>query len=134
MIIKHNISEYAKDRYNAIVQFSSVQSLSPVWLWPHGSQHTSPSCPSPTPGVHPNPCPSSPWCQYNAQRKVYNSDKTLKRERFKISYLHVNLKNLGKENQINPKVNRKKKNNKYKSTDQHKENRILTNISSLKRL
>ena len=25
-------------------------------------QHARPPCPSPTPGVHPNPCPSSWWC------------------------------------------------------------------------
>ena len=31
-------------------------------LWPHGLQHARPSCPSPTPGVHPNPCPLSRWC------------------------------------------------------------------------
>ena len=31
-------------------------------LWPHESQHASPPCPSPTPGVHPNPCPWSQWC------------------------------------------------------------------------
>ena len=31
-------------------------------LWPHESQRTRPPCPSPTPGVHPNSCPSSPWC------------------------------------------------------------------------
>ena len=31
-------------------------------LWPHESQHARPPCPSPTPGVHPNPCPSSRWC------------------------------------------------------------------------
>ena len=31
-------------------------------LWPHESQHTGPPCPSPTPGVHPNPCPLSRWC------------------------------------------------------------------------
>ena len=45
------------------VQFSSVQSLShdPI-LWPHELQHTRPPCPSSTPGVHPNPCPSSQWC------------------------------------------------------------------------
>ena len=41
------------------VQFSrSVVSDS---LRPHESWHTRPPCPSPTPGVHPNPCPSSPW-------------------------------------------------------------------------
>ena len=31
-------------------------------LRPHESQHTRPPCPSPTPGVHPNSCPSSRWC------------------------------------------------------------------------
>ena len=42
------------------VQFSlSVVSDS---LWPHEPQHTRPLCPSPTPRVHPNPCPLSPWC------------------------------------------------------------------------
>ena len=28
----------------------------------HESQHTRPPCPSPIPGVHPDPCPSSQWC------------------------------------------------------------------------
>ena len=37
------------------VQFSrSVVSDS---LKPHELQHARPSCPTPTPGVHPNPCP-----------------------------------------------------------------------------
>ena len=31
-------------------------------LWPHKPQHARPPCPSPTPGVHPNPCPLSHWC------------------------------------------------------------------------
>ena len=31
-------------------------------LWPHESQHARPSCPSPTPGVHPDSRPSSQWC------------------------------------------------------------------------
>ena len=30
-------------------------------LRPHGLQHTSPPCPSPTPGVYPNSCPLSWW-------------------------------------------------------------------------
>ena len=43
-----------------IVQFSrSVVSDS---LRPHESQHARPHCPSPTPGVHSNSCPSSRWC------------------------------------------------------------------------
>ena len=29
---------------------------------PHESQHARPPCPSPTPGVHPDSCPSSQWC------------------------------------------------------------------------
>ena len=31
-------------------------------LWPHEWQHARPPCPSPTPGVCPNPCPLSQWC------------------------------------------------------------------------
>ena len=31
-------------------------------LRPHESQHTRPPCPSPTPGVHSDSCPSSWWC------------------------------------------------------------------------
>ena len=45
------------------VVFSSVQSLSRVWLFAtHEPQNTRPPCPSPTPGVHTNPCPLSQWC------------------------------------------------------------------------
>ena len=46
--------------YGSSVQFSrSVMSDSSR---PHELQHTRPPCPSPTPGVHPNSCPSSQWC------------------------------------------------------------------------
>ena len=31
-------------------------------LWPPELQHTRPPCPSPTPGVYSNSCPSSQWC------------------------------------------------------------------------
>ena len=31
-------------------------------LQPHELQHARPPCPSPTPRVHPSPCPSSRWC------------------------------------------------------------------------
>ena len=42
------------------VQFShSVVSDS---LRPHESQHVRPPCPSPSPRVHSDSCPSSPWC------------------------------------------------------------------------
>ena len=43
-----------------ISQFSrSVVSSS---FRPHESQHARPPCPSPTPGVHSNSCPTSWWC------------------------------------------------------------------------
>ena len=38
---------------------SSVQLLSRVQLRPHELQHARPPCPSPAPGVHPDPHPSS---------------------------------------------------------------------------
>ena len=41
----------------------SFQSLGRVRLFAtHEPQHASPPCPSPTPRVHPNPCPLSRWC------------------------------------------------------------------------
>ena len=45
--------------------FSSVQSSHSVVsdsLWPHEPQHARPPCPSPSPGVHSDSCPSSQWC------------------------------------------------------------------------
>ena len=45
--------------------FSSVQfsrSVMSDYLRPHESQHAMPPCPSPTPGVHSDSCPSSQWC------------------------------------------------------------------------
>ena len=54
--------QFSSVQFNSVslVQFSrSVMSDS---LQPHESQHTRPPCPSPTPGVYPNPCPLNPWC------------------------------------------------------------------------
>ena len=42
------------------IQFSSVTHLCPT-LQPHEFQHAKPPCPSPTPRVHPKPCPFSRW-------------------------------------------------------------------------
>ena len=42
------------------VQFS--HSVVSDFLQPHDPQHARPPCPTPTPRVHPNPCPSSRWC------------------------------------------------------------------------
>ena len=47
------------------IYFDSVQfshSIISDSLWPHESQHARPPCPSPTPGVYSNSCPSSQWC------------------------------------------------------------------------
>ena len=50
------------------VQFSrSVMSDS---LQPHEPQHARPPCPSPTAGVHPNPCPLSRWCHLTISSSV----------------------------------------------------------------
>ena len=51
---------YVNSTLTNSVQFSrSVVSDS---LQPHELQHARPPCSSPTPGVYPNPCPSSQWC------------------------------------------------------------------------
>ena len=53
-------------QYNLHVYFfSSIQfsrSVVSDSLRPHESQHARPPCPSPTPGVHSDSRPSSPWC------------------------------------------------------------------------
>ena len=51
--------------YKLYHQFSLVQFSCLVMSdssQPHESQHARPPCPSPTPGVYSNPCPSSRWC------------------------------------------------------------------------
>ena len=40
-------------------------------LRPHESQHAKPPCPSPTPGVYPNSCPSSWWCHPAISSSVF---------------------------------------------------------------
>ena len=60
-----NICKYLHNicKPSLLYTFSSVQSLSRVWLsvtpW---LQHTRPPCPSPTPRACSNSCPSSQWC------------------------------------------------------------------------
>ena len=49
-----------KPMNKALVQFSYL--VLPNSLRPHGLQHASPPCPSPTPRVYSNSCPSSWWC------------------------------------------------------------------------
>ena len=76
-------------------QFSSVQFSRSVMsdsLWTHELKHTRLPCPSSTPGVHPNPCPSSQWChpvisssvvpfscpQYPPSIRVFSNESTLR--------------------------------------------------------
>ena len=63
--LSHYTHSYTHNQGNALqkllVEFChSVMSDS---LWPHELQHTRPTCPSSTPGAHPNSCPLSWWCQ-----------------------------------------------------------------------
>ena len=58
-----NLSFFLTLFLHKINLFSSVQWLSVSdSLRPHEPQHATPPCPSPTPRVHANPCPSSWWC------------------------------------------------------------------------
>ena len=61
LIYSKGQTNYVSDWNNLnSVQFShSVMSNS---LWPHEPQHARTPCPSPTAGVHKNPCPLSQWC------------------------------------------------------------------------
>ena len=52
--------KWAKRRQLSWVQFSCSVVFDS--LWPHELQHARPPCPSPTPGVHPNPCLLCQWC------------------------------------------------------------------------
>ena len=57
----------------AFVILSSVQFIHSVIsdsLWSHEPEHSRPPCPSPTPGIHPNPCPFSQWCHPNISSSV----------------------------------------------------------------
>ena len=56
----YKIAIILRANFGVLHQFShSAMSDS---LWPYGLQHVRPSCPSPTPGVYSNSCPSSRWC------------------------------------------------------------------------
>ena len=58
---------FYKDNWLSInlIKHCSVQFSHSVMcdsLRPHELSHARPPCPSPTPGVHPNPCPLNWWC------------------------------------------------------------------------
>ena len=60
--IKKRLQEYTEELYKKEHLFSSVEfshSVVSDSLQPYESQHAKPPCPSPTPGVYSNSCPSS---------------------------------------------------------------------------
>ena len=62
----HDIVLQEKKKFTSVFRWFSSGSVScsvvSNSLRPHESQHARPPCPSPTPGVYPNSCPSSRWC------------------------------------------------------------------------
>ena len=58
----HAEHQLRADRSTWQVQFSSVQSQLCPTLQSHELQQARPPCLSPTPRIHPNPCPLSRWC------------------------------------------------------------------------
>ena len=54
-----NFMSYVDSNRRSVKFSHSVASDS---LQPHEPQHARPPCPSPTPRVHPNPCPLCRWC------------------------------------------------------------------------
>ena len=67
--------------HSGYTNFSSVQFSHSVMsdsLRLHKLQHTRPPCPSPTPRVHPKPCPLSQWCHPNISSSVFPFSSCLK--------------------------------------------------------
>ena len=64
LYISHICKYHSKSNiiHNVCVSVQFSHSVVSDSLWPHESQHARPPCPSPTPGVHSNSCPSSQWC------------------------------------------------------------------------
>ena len=58
-------SSFSRNKHSIVQQFSSLQfsrSVVSDSLWPHEPQHARPPCPSLTPRLYSNSCPSSQWC------------------------------------------------------------------------
>ena len=52
----------AKNNWNLYLVSQFSHSVMSNTLRSHEPQHAKPPCPSPSPRVHPNSCPLSPWC------------------------------------------------------------------------
>ena len=73
-----SIMSSAAVSYLFTIQFNSVQSLSRIWLRPHGLQHARLPCPSPTPGAYSNSCPLCWWCHPISSSSVISFSSYLK--------------------------------------------------------
>ena len=60
-------------------------------LQPRGPQHTRPPCPSPTPGVYWNSCPSSRWCHPTISSSVIPFSSRLQSSPASGSFLRCQL-------------------------------------------
>ena len=58
----HSIAEIFAHSCNKMYSVQFSRSVVSDSFRPHELQHARPPCPSPTPRVHPNSCPSSQWC------------------------------------------------------------------------
>ena len=72
-------------RWQSLIQFS--RSVVSDFLRPHESKHTRPPCPSPTPGVHPNPSPLSQWCHPTISSSVVPFSSCPQSGSFQMSHL-----------------------------------------------
>ena len=80
VILLCEVYQTEKDKYRilSLVQFSSLQWLSCVWLFATPWTATrKPPCPSPTPGVDSNSCPLSWWCHSTISSSVVPSPPAL---------------------------------------------------------
>ena len=78
-----------KHLFHLWIWFSSVQSVMPDSLWPHGLQHTRLPCLSPTPRASSNSYPSSRWCHPTIPASVISFSSCLQSFPASGSFLRI---------------------------------------------
>ena len=70
--IQDNFKDKVQQQQNSYTKVSVQLNCSVMAdsLWPHRLQHACPPCPSPTPGVYSDSCPSSRWCHLTISSSV----------------------------------------------------------------
>ena len=93
----YNWSQWLSYQFSSVHFSRSVVSNS---LQPHEPQHARPPCPSPTPGVHPNPCPLSRWCHppisssvvpFSSCLQSFPTSGSFQMKYYILNYKHENL-------------------------------------------